>query len=210
MLISTGDEILTRMNVSAVGGAISALRAFRLLRVFKLAKTWHEFQKLLTIIGNTLYDVGNFSVLLFLFIFTYTLLGMDLYAYRLAFTANDEPINYDGVFTGTYPDSNFNTFLDAIVSVFIVLANDGWSTIFFNYYRGVSSTTSTIYFLSLLIIGQYILLNLFLAILLENFDEDSLKKTVEKKQKSLYRRTINLIKLVWKDYLCCGKCKNKV
>ncbi len=75
---------------------------------------------------------------------------------------------------GSYPDSTFNTFLEGFVTVFIVLANDGWTTIYLNLYRTVGSGISTIYVISLLLMGQFILLNLFLAILLDNFDESSL------------------------------------
>jgi hypothetical protein len=106
-------------------GAISAFRAFRMLRIFKLAKSWKEFHNLLITIGNTLKDISNFSVLLLIFMLIYTLLGMELFAYNV-----HEP-NTDN----EYPDSNFNTFLDGFISVFIVLANDGWSTIFITHYH---------------------------------------------------------------------------
>jgi hypothetical protein len=72
---------------------------------------------------------------------------------------------------GTDPTINFNNLFDAIITVFIVLTNDGWSSIYFNYYRTVGAATSSLYFLTLIVIGQKILLNLFLAILLRNFDE---------------------------------------
>ena len=58
------------------GGAISAMRGFRLLRIFKLAKSWKELQELLKTIAKTLKDVSYFSLLLFIFISTYSLLGM--------------------------------------------------------------------------------------------------------------------------------------
>ena len=76
-------------------------------------------------------DIGNFSVLLFLLIFTYTLLGMELFAYRVAYNIDDN-LDLDN---GEYPYSNFNTFFEALISVFIVLANDGWTKIFFDHYR---------------------------------------------------------------------------
>lgn len=117
---------------------------------------------MLATIGNTLKDISNFSVLLFLFIFTYTLLGMELFAYKVKFNADDEV----DIENGSYPDSTFNTFIEAFVSVFIVLANDGWTTIYFNHYRVIGVTISSFYFISLLVVGQFILLNLFLAILL--------------------------------------------
>jgi len=54
--------------------------------------------------------------------------------------------------------------------------------IWFAHYRAVSSWQSTLYFYALYIMGNRILLNLFLAILLSNFDEDSLEE--ELKQES--------------------------
>ena len=84
------------------------------------------------------------------------------------------------------PDSTFNTFWESIVSVFIVLANDGWSTIYFDHARiyreeGQSVILPMIYFISLIIIGQNILFQLFLAILLQEFDERSLIAEEKKK-----------------------------
>ena len=125
------------------------MRAFRLLRVFKLAKSWKKFGELLKTIGKTLKDVSNFSILLFLLIFTYTLLGMEIYAYKVAFNEKGEVDEENG----SYPDSNFNFFIEGFTSVFIILANDGWSTIFFNHYRASSGTITVIFFISLLIVG---------------------------------------------------------
>lgn len=73
------------------GAAVPAMRAFRLLRIFKLAKSWKQFQTLLNTIGNTLKDIGNFSILLFLFIFIYSLLGQELYAYQVVIDENGLP-----------------------------------------------------------------------------------------------------------------------
>ena len=61
--------------------------------------------------------------------FTYTLLGMELFAYRAKF--NDKNV-LDLTSNGRYPASTFNTFYEAALSVFIVLANDGWTDIYFN------------------------------------------------------------------------------
>lgn len=69
------------------------------------------------------------------------------------------------------------------MSVFIILANDGWSTIYINHYR-ISGVKSTFFFISLLVIGQFILLNLFLAILIRNFDEQSIENEIKKKDEN--------------------------
>jgi len=83
VVISTVDIVIlvTLSSTFSGRGFISALRAFRMLRVFKLAKSWQKFHDLLKTIGHTLKDISNFSVLLLLFTFTYTLLGMELFSY---------------------------------------------------------------------------------------------------------------------------------
>ena len=90
VVMSVVDVSLTFSGSGGGGGAISAMRGFRLLRIFKLAKSWKKFQDLLKTIAKSLVDISAFSVLLFLFMFTYTLLGMDLFAYRVKFNENDE------------------------------------------------------------------------------------------------------------------------
>ncbi len=94
---------------------------------------------------------------------------MELYAFKLPPTKDEILFNY-------YHEPNFDTFLDAFVSVFIVLANDGWFRLYMNHYRATDNPLgSSFYFFSLLIFGQFILLNLFISVLINNFEETSVK-----------------------------------
>jgi len=97
-------------------------------------------------------DIRDFSVLLLLFIFTSCLLGREIFSYKVAFDSKDKPVpwNSEGKI---FPDSTFNTFLDSFLSVFIVLANDGWSSIYIDHYRAVNSLAATLYFFVLLMLG---------------------------------------------------------
>ena len=70
---------------------------------------------------------------------------------------------------GKYLDANFNTIYESFITVFIVLTGDSWTDIYYRHYIGVNKISSTIFFISLIIIGQYILLMLFVAILVDNF-----------------------------------------
>lgn len=128
VIISTVEifiEVATPNSESA-GGAISAFRGVRLLRVFKLARSWKSFQEILVKIGNSLKDISNFSVLLFLFIFIYSLLGMELFAYRIKF--NEEDIaDPNGESTRT----NFDEFVNSITTIFIVLIGEDWNNIMY-------------------------------------------------------------------------------
>ena len=55
---------------------MSAFRGIRLLRVFKLARSWKSFRELLAKILVTVKDISTFSVLLLIWIMIFTLLGI--------------------------------------------------------------------------------------------------------------------------------------
>lgn len=144
------DILVSSLSRYESVGVITSLRTFRLLRIFKLAKSWRQLHGLLKTMGKTLKDVSTFSVLLFLFVFTYTLLGMELFAYQARFNASG---NLD-MTDGEPPDANFDTFLDAFTTVFIVLTNDIWSKIYFDFYRASDlGVSATFFFITLIIIG---------------------------------------------------------
>jgi len=128
---------------------------------------------------STLRDVSNISILMGLFLFIYMLIGMELFAYKV-------PIKNLNV--GEH-QSNFNNILDAFLSVFIVLANNGWMTLFLDHYRATDSYLASAFFISLLIIGQLILLNLFVAILIENFEQLSIRNDLVSKLSNLKKGT---------------------
>lgn len=149
------------MNADAFSGkgAISAFRAFRLLRVFKLAKSWKQLNSLIQTIAKSLQDISSFSVLLFLLMFIYILLGMQIFA-----------ISNDQSSTEKTPRMNFKNFLNGFILVFTILTGENWDSTMFQFARS-HGYIAIFYFISLVIVGVMIFLNLFLAILLENFEE---------------------------------------
>lgn len=58
-------------------------RGIRLLRVFKLARSWTTFRELLHTIMLTVRQIGTFSILLLIFMLIFTLLGMELFGHRV-------------------------------------------------------------------------------------------------------------------------------
>lgn len=59
-------------------GAVSALRTLRLFRIFKLARNWKSFRELLAMISDAVASIANFAVLMFLFIYIYALIGIQV------------------------------------------------------------------------------------------------------------------------------------
>lgn len=198
MVLTTVVDFIISVELNSKGfSSATALRTFRLLRIFKLARTWTKLKNLLKTILQTLKDVSTFSILLLVFLSIYTLMGMELFAFQLKFNDTHE---YDPI-AGVAPRKNFDTFLNSFVSIFIILTNDGWAQIFYDCYRSTSPAAAITFFVTFVLIGQRIMLNLFLAILLENFDEYSLNEEIEMKlwDNSKEKRSV-LIKI--RDFIC--------
>ena len=98
---------------------------------------------------------------------------MELFAHKVKFNKDSDTVD---LVNGESPSVNFDSFINSFSLVFIVLTNDGTSGIYYNLYRAVSSFQSTVYIVLLTLIGQKVILNLFVAILLENFDEGALRQ----------------------------------
>lgn len=150
---------------------------------------------MLTALTSTLKDISNISILMLILVFTYMLLGLELFAYRAKFNKEGK---LDMGPNGKYNMINFNTPFESFISVFIVLSNEGWIKIYQDNYRASDSWTTSIFFYSLVTIGQFVLLNLFIAILIENFEELSVRNDLVNKlrmanQSSHIQRIIDFI-----------------
>jgi hypothetical protein len=148
-------------------GAITALRVLRLIRIFQLLKNWKTLQELLQVIIGTIKDLSVIFSLIFLFLYIYMLLGMELFAYKMPDSSKLQ--------------SSFDGILNSLMTVFIIFANDGWSQLYFAFYKATEPISTSIYFFSLLSIGQYVLMNLLIAIIIENFEYLSVKNDLIKK-----------------------------
>ncbi|XP_040216181.1 voltage-dependent R-type calcium channel subunit alpha-1E isoform X3 [Rana temporaria] len=152
-------EVLWAIFRPGTSFGISVLRALRLLRIFKVTKYWASLRNLVVSLMNSMKSIISLLFLLFLFVVVFALLGMQLYGGRFNF--ND----------GT-PSANFDTFPAAIMTVFQILTGEDWNEVMYNGIRsqgGVrSGMWSSIYFIILTLFGNYTLLNVFLAIAVDN------------------------------------------
>jgi len=153
------------------GGALSALRTFRLFRVFKLARSWTSLQNLLLTIAKTMDEIGNFSVLLGLFMYIYALVGMQFFAYKFRFDDDGYAVDrFDpGYLDAELPRAHFDDLLWSLVTIFQILTGENWNTVMYDGWRA-TGWFAVFYFVSLVVLGSFIVLNLFLAILLGNFE----------------------------------------
>lgn len=59
----------------------SVFRAFRLLSIFKIMKSWTDLRKLLETIFESLPDIGNLCFLMMLYLFIFSLLGKQFFQF---------------------------------------------------------------------------------------------------------------------------------
>ncbi|XP_043386360.1 voltage-dependent N-type calcium channel subunit alpha-1B isoform X7 [Chelonia mydas] len=159
---------------------ISVLRALRLLRIFKVTKYWNSLRNLVVSLLNSMKSIISLLFLLFLFIVVFALLGMQLFGGQFNF--QDET-----------PTTNFDTFPAAILTVFQILTGEDWNAVM---YHGIvsqggvhSGMFSSIYFIVLTLFGNYTLLNVFLAIAVDNLanaqeltkDEEEMEEATNQK-----------------------------
>uniref|UniRef100_A0A667J674 Calcium voltage-gated channel subunit alpha1 H n=1 Tax=Lynx canadensis TaxID=61383 RepID=A0A667J674_LYNCA len=149
--------------VGQADGGLSVLRTFRLLRVLKLVRFMPALRRQLVVLMKTMDNVATFCMLLMLFIFIFSILGMHLFGCKFSLTTD----------TGdTVPDrKNFDSLLWAIVTVFQILTQEDWNVVLYN---GMASTSSwaALYFVALMTFGNYVLFNLLVAILVEGFQAE--------------------------------------
>ncbi|XP_054026486.1 voltage-dependent T-type calcium channel subunit alpha-1G isoform X10 [Dryobates pubescens] len=152
--------------VGQQGGGLSVLRTFRLMRVLKLVRFMPALQRQLVVLMKTMDNVATFCMLLMLFIFIFSILGMHLFGCKFASERDGD----------TLPDrKNFDSLLWAIVTVFQILTQEDWNKVLYN---GMASTSSwaALYFIALMTFGNYVLFNLLVAILVEGFQTEELSK----------------------------------
>ncbi|GAB0197703.1 voltage-dependent T-type calcium channel subunit alpha-1G [Grus japonensis] len=155
--------------VGQQGGGLSVLRTFRLMRVLKLVRFMPALQRQLVVLMKTMDNVATFCMLLMLFIFIFSILGMHLFGCKFASERDGD----------TLPDrKNFDSLLWAIVTVFQILTQEDWNKVLYN---GMASTSSwaALYFIALMTFGNYVLFNLLVAILVEGFQTEKGKLGVQ-------------------------------
>ena len=152
------------MASSGGGGSISALRAFRLFRIFKIFRAG-DLRTLLDSIAFTVLTIKDYTILLCLFIYVFALLGMSFFAGKVKFNEDNE---FDLV-NGEEPRANFDNLKWSALTVFEIMIGENWNGVMYDHMRSVGEM-SCVYFIGLVILGNIIMLNLFLAILLGNFD----------------------------------------
>ncbi|CAB1425268.1 unnamed protein product [Pleuronectes platessa] len=165
------DSIIVTMSLAELGLAdvqgLSVLRSFRLMRVFKLAKSWPTLNMLIKIIGNSVGALGNLTLVLAIIVFIFAVVGMQLFGknYKDCVCRIAEDCEL--------PRWHMNDFFHAFLIIFRVLCGE-WIETMWDCMEVSGQAMCLIVFMMVMVLGNLVVLNLFLALLLSSFSGDNL------------------------------------
>uniref|UniRef100_A0A8D3CDA0 Sodium channel protein n=1 Tax=Scophthalmus maximus TaxID=52904 RepID=A0A8D3CDA0_SCOMX len=151
---------LVELGLADVEG-LSVLRSFRLLRVFKLAKSWPTLNMLIKIIGNSVGALGNLTLVLAIIVFIFAVVGMQL------FGKNYKDCVCKIAVSCKLPRWHMHDFFHSFLIVFRVLCGE-WIETMWDCMEVAGQTMFS---------HLFTVLNLFLALLLSSFSADNLAAT---------------------------------
>ncbi|KAK2571693.1 Voltage-dependent T-type calcium channel subunit alpha-1G [Acropora cervicornis] len=167
VIVSVCEILLSRQT-----SALSVFRSIRLLRIFKLVRPV-RYQLLVVI--KTMTSVMTFFGLLFLFIFAFAILGMNLFGGKFEFP------NKEGK---------------------SILTQENWNLVMYDGMR-TTNKWAALYFTALMAIGYYVLFNLLVAILVEGFTNTGTEEQKGQNSNSGKEDTPKISKTFYGSQNCC-------
>ena len=150
MAIPGDSSFNTEETISSANSQWSFLRVLRIFRVIRITKVLRKLKSMRTIIisiKKSLTNVSYIIIILVLFIFIFQLLGMSL----------------------LYQNHHYQSFLEAFYTTYQILTLENWNSIFYETWP--INKFCIFYFVFWIFIGNYILFNLFISILIQSFNE---------------------------------------
>jgi voltage-gated sodium channel len=138
--------------VLPVGGPFAAvLRLARALRLLRLVSALPKLQLLVGALLKSLSAMGYVSLLLALLFYIYAVAGIHLFG-------KSDPANF-----GSLPAS--------LLTLFRIVTLDNWGDIYFAQTAHVPALKVIIYFVTFIVFGTMIILNLFIGIIMNSMSE---------------------------------------
>jgi len=178
-------DIVLSLSLGTDGASITALRTFRTLRFFRLARSFRSLRKILDALFGSFGTMIDLAFLLLIFMFVMALLGMSMFGCTEADFGSSRAkwaFQQEGPNAGRLERPNFSTFLYSMTTVFVLITGENWNELMYIAIDRIG-WTGAIYFVIVVVTGHYFILNLFLAVLIEQFDK------VDTREKKILKET---------------------
>jgi len=210
------DLVLGFLGVVELIGSFGSFSApaFRILRLISLSRSSrliYRFEGLRVQVVTALQSARSLAALMgitALFIYFWAVIGHNIFC---------------GLLDSNSRQPHFNTFQDSFLTMFIVFTGEDWIVPFYNLLPK-APVTSVLYFISFFWISNWVVMQLIVAVFLENFEKDEQVKFEQQKrawlarlnrakeQESVFGQVLNLAKALprlrtWMDKSVWGRAK---
>ncbi|XP_054451476.1 sodium channel protein type 11 subunit alpha [Pteronotus mesoamericanus] len=202
-LLSLADVIIKQPN----------FRILRVLRVFKLAKSWPTLNTLIKIIGHSVGALGNLTVVLAIVVFIFSVVGMRLFGSQFChFKTKVKSCDAEGSCLRRW---HMGDFFHSFLVVFRILCGE-WIENMWECMEEANKYMCIIVFVLIMVIGKLVVLNLFIALLLNSFSNEERDGNLEgegrktKVQLALdrFHRAFCFVINTLEQY-CCKRCRRQ-
>nr|6NT3_A Chain A, Sodium channel protein type 9 subunit alpha, Sodium channel protein PaFPC1, chimeric construct [synthetic construct]6NT4_A Chain A, Sodium channel protein PaFPC1,Sodium channel protein type 9 subunit alpha,Sodium channel protein PaFPC1 [synthetic construct] len=150
---------ILELGLEGVQG-LSVFRSFRLLRVFRLAKFWPTLNNFMSVMTKSYGAFVNVMYVMFLLLFIFAIIGMQLFGMNYIDNMERFP-------DGDLPRWNFTDFLHSFMIVFRALCGE-WIESMWDCML-VGDWSCIPFFVAVFFVGNLVILNLLIALLLNNY-----------------------------------------
>ncbi|XP_012590773.1 PREDICTED: sodium channel protein type 11 subunit alpha isoform X2 [Condylura cristata] len=187
-------------------------RSLRVLRVFKLAKSWPTLNTLIKIIGHSVGALGNLTVVLTIVVFIFSVVSMQLFGTKFNDTKTN--IKHCNSKKSCSRRWHMGDFYHSFLVVFRILCGE-WIENMWECMAVANMPLCIIVFLSIMVIGKLVVLNLFIALLLNSFSNESGGKPDGEASKTKVQLALDrfhwafcfVIKNL--EHVCCKRCRKQ-
>ncbi|KAK3310294.1 Ion transport protein-domain-containing protein [Chaetomium strumarium] len=166
------------------GEVYNWLTIFQILRVYRVVLAIPMTRKLIQLVLGNVTGIGNLMLFVFLMTFLMAIFAAQLFRGQLpAADSDDESIRIP-----------FNTIYNSFLGMYQVLSSENWTDILYNvtaYTTHLNTAwVGAIFIIGWFILSYFILINMFIAVIQENFDVGEDMKRLEQVKAFLQRREL--------------------
>ena len=140
--------------IPATGEFAIVTRLFRLLRVVRLISTIRDLRLIVAALVRSIPSVGHVLILMSIVVYIYAIMGYHLFH-------KHDPDNWRDLGT-------------ALLTLFNILTLEGWTEVMDS--AMAAYPWAWVYFVSFVVVGTFVVINMFIAIIINNLDEAKLER----------------------------------
>ena len=149
--------VIVAALIPALGPMAMIARLARLLRVLRLISTIKELRLIVAALVRSIPSVGHVLMLMSIIVYVYAIIGYYLFH-------EQDPQNWGNLGT-------------SLLTLFKIITLEGWTDILDTAME--FHPLAWMYFLTFVVVGTFVVINLFIAIIINNLDEEKIERLRE-------------------------------